>query len=148
MKRKTSKAFVYLGPSPIHGIGCFADRAIRKGETVRVWDGEDSRWVTTQQAHASPQRHLFKRFGIRTTGGYHCPIDFLRISTGWYMNHDGDPNLTSDDEDVTYHAVRDIPAGEELTIDYRRMDERHDNLSRDVQVPATTKGRKRQTSRR
>ena len=148
MKRKTSKAFVYLGPSAIQGVGCFADRAIKKGETVRVWDGEDSRWVTTQQAHASPQRHLFKRFGIRTTGGYYCPIDFLRISTGWYMNHDADPNLSSDDEDVTYFAVRDIPAGEELTMDYRRMDERHDNLTRDVQVPAISKGKKRPASRR
>ena len=44
MKRKISKAFVYLGPSRVHGIGCFADRIIKKGETVRVWDGEDSRW--------------------------------------------------------------------------------------------------------
>ena len=57
-------------------------------------------------------------------------------------------NLTSDDEDVTYHAVRDIPAGEELTIDYRRMDERHDNLSRDVEVPATTARKKRKGARR
>ena len=31
MKRKVSKAFVYLGPSAIEGVGCFADRAIKKG---------------------------------------------------------------------------------------------------------------------
>ncbi|HEY6983213.1 SET domain-containing protein [Reyranella sp.] len=31
-------------------------------------------------------------------------------------------------------ASRDIPAGEELTINYRRMDEQFDNLSRDVVI--------------
>jgi SET domain-containing protein len=143
MKRKISKAFVYLGPSRVHGIGCFADRIIRKGETVRVWDGKDSRWVSTRQAHASPQQHLYRRFGIRSTGGYWVPLDFLRISTGWYMNHSDKANLGSDDEDVTYYALRDIKPGEELTIDYRRMDDRHDNLNRDVHVPATTAARKR-----
>lgn len=142
MKRKISKAFVYLGPSPIHGIGCFADRLIRKGEVAHCWDGEDSRWIPLAKAHASSEARLIRRFGIRSTGGYWAPLDFLRISTAWYMNHSADANLGSDDEDVTYHALRDIPAGEELTIDYRRMDERHDNLSRDVKVPATTKRRR------
>ncbi|SJZ82986.1 hypothetical protein SAMN02745126_02465 [Enhydrobacter aerosaccus] len=135
MKRKISKAFVYLGPSAIHGIGCFADRPIRKDEIVRCWDGKDSRWVPLREAHSSPQALLFKRFGIRTRGGYWAPLDFLRISTGWYMNHSADPNVGSDDGDVTYHALRDIAAGEELTMDYRLMDERHDNLSRDEKVP-------------
>jgi len=135
MKRKVSNAFVYLGPSGIHGIGCYADIDIRKGETVRVWDGEDSRWVPLQRAHASRHAALFKRFGIRSSGGYWAPVDFLRISTGWYMNHAAEPNLGSDDGDVTYYAVRDIAAGEELTIDYRRMDDKHDNLDRDVRVP-------------
>ncbi len=142
MKRKISKAFVFVGPSKIHGVGCFADRPIRKNEIVRCWDGEDSRWIPERRAHASPQVALIKRFGIRSRGGYWAPIDFLRISTGWYMNHSADPNLGSDDGDVTYHALRDIPAGEELTIDYRRMDEEHDNLSRDVRVPPGGRSRR------
>lgn len=136
MKRKTSKAFVYLGPSGVHGIGCYADQNIKKGEFVRIWDGEDSRWVSARQVNASRHAALYKKFGIRSTGGYWVPLDFLRISTGWYMNHAADPNLGSDDGDVTYHALRHIAAGEELTIDYRRMDDVYDNLSRDVRVPA------------
>lgn len=144
MKRKLSPAFVHLGASSIHGLGCFADIDIKKNELIRVWDGKDSRWIPLAKAHASPQAQLIKRFGIRTTGGYWAPIDFLRISTGWYMNHDADPNVGSDDEDVTYYALRDIKAGEELTMDYRLMDARHDNLSRDEVVPATkTKARRR-----
>ena len=126
MKRKASKAFVHLGASPIHGLGCFADRDIGKNEAVRVWDGKDSRWIPLARAHASPQVQLIKRFGIRSTGGYWAPLDFLRISTGWYMNHDADPNIGSDDGDVTYYALRDIKAGEELFFDYNiQLDEPH-----------------------
>ncbi len=148
MKRKTSRAFVYLDASGVHGIGCFADQDIEKGEIVRIWDGEDSRWVTTRQVNASRHAALYRKFGIRSTGGYWVPLDFLRISTGWSMNHAADPNLGSDDGDVTYHALRHIAAGEELTIDYRRMDDVHDNLSRDVRVPAATGAKARSRPRR
>jgi SET domain-containing protein len=142
-KRKWHKALLYLGPSKIHGIGCFSDTRIKKGEFVRVWSPEDSRWVPLKKAHASPHKKLFQRFGIRTTGGYWAPIDFLRISVGWYMNHSETPNLQSDDGDVTYYALRDIEPGEEVTIDYRRMDDVHDNLSRDVVIS----GRQRKRSK-
>jgi hypothetical protein len=77
-QRKWHKALLYLGPSKIHGIGCFSDTGIKKGEFVRVWSPEDSRWVPLKKAHASPHKKLFQRFGIRTTGGYWAPIDFLR----------------------------------------------------------------------
>jgi SET domain-containing protein len=134
-KKKWSKALLFLKPSTIEGVGCFSDIPIKKGEFVRVWSPEDSRWIPLKKAHSSPQAHLHKRFGIRTTGGYWAPIDYLRISVGWYMNHSPDPNLLSDDGDVTYYAARDIAVGEEVLIDYRRMDEVHDNLSRDEQLP-------------
>jgi SET domain-containing protein len=136
MKRKLSRALVHLRPSQIDGIGCFTDIRIEKGELVRVWDGEDSTWVPLREAHASRHRDLYKRFGIRSTGGYWVPPDFLRMSAGWYMNHSAQPNLQSDDGEVTYYALRDIAAGEELTIDYRRMDEAFDNLARDVVIPS------------
>ena len=136
MKRKPSKALVLLRPSKIEGIGCFTDIKISKGEIVRVWDGKDSEWVPLAKAHASPQAAMYKRMGIRNEGGYWAPKDFLVMSAGWYMNHSATPNLQSDDGDRTYYAVRDIKAGEELTMDYRRMDDRHDNLLRDVKVPA------------
>ena len=51
------------------------------------------------------------------------------------MNHSETPNLQSDDGDVTYFALRDIEPGEGVTIDYRRMDDVHDNLPRDVVLP-------------
>jgi SET domain-containing protein len=141
-KRTWSKALLYLGPSKIHGIGCYSDIVVRKGEFVRVFSPEDSRWIPLKKAHASPQKDLIKKFGIRLSGGYWAPLDFLRISVGWYMNHSERPNLQSDDGDVTYFALKDIRPGEEVTMDYRRMDPEHDNLSRDVVLPGQRRSRK------
>lgn len=145
-KRKWSKALMYLGPSKIDGIGCFADIPIRKGELVHVFRQDDSRWIPLNKANASPLKKWIKKFGIRQEGGYWAPVDFLRISTGWYMNHSETPNFSSDDGDVTYYANRDIEPGEELTIDYRRMDPRHDNLDRDVILPGRTRVKRRSGS--
>ena len=107
-KRKWSNPLLYLGPSKIDGIGCYSDIVIREGEFVRIFSPEDSRWVPLKKAHASPHKKLIKKFGIRVDGGYWAPIDFLRISVGWYMNHSETPNLQSDDGDVTYYALEDI----------------------------------------
>ena len=142
-KRQWIKALLYLGASKIDGIGCFPDITIRKGEFVRVFAPEDSRWVPLKKAEASPHKKLIKRFGIRVARGYWTPINFLRISVGWYMNHSETPNLQSDDGDVTYYALADIHPGEEVTMDYRRMDPEHDNLSRDVVLPGRRKPRSR-----
>ena len=57
------------------------------------------------------------------------------------MNHSATPNLQSDDGDVTYYALRDIEPGEEVTIDYRRMDDVHDNLARDDVLPGRQRKR-------
>ena len=57
------------------------------------------------------------------------------------MNHSEMPNLQSDDGDVTYYALRDIEPGEEVTIDYRRMDDVHDNLARDDVLPGRQRKR-------
>lgn len=141
-KRKWSKALLHLRPSRIDGIGCFADIPIRKGEFVRVWDTEDSKWVPLKEAHSSRYRELYKRFAIRSAGGYWAPVDFLRMSAGWYMNHSTSPNLQSDDGEVTYFALEDIAPGEELTIDYRRMDEEYDNLNRDVILTNSRNGKR------
>ena len=58
------------------------------------------------------------------------------------MNHSETPNLQSDDGEVTYYALEDIVPGEEVTIDYRRMDDVYDNLSRDQPLPGRKPPRK------
>ena len=68
-KRTWSKALLYLGPSKIHGIGCYSDIVIRKGEFVRVFAPEDSRWVPVKKANASPHKQLIKKFA-RSKSGY------------------------------------------------------------------------------
>ena len=141
-KRKWSKALLSVGPSKIDGVGCYSDIVIKKGEFVRVFAPDDSRWVPLKRAHASPHKKLIKKFGIRVSNGYWAPVDFLRISVGWYMNHSETPNLQSDDGDVTYYALEDIRPGVEVTMDYRRMDAEHDNLSREVVLPGERRQKK------
>jgi hypothetical protein len=41
---------------------------------------------------------------------------------GWYLNHSGSPN-SDEREEECYYAVRDIAAGEEITIDYKKFNE-------------------------
>ena len=50
-KRTWSKAVLYLAPSKIEGVGCFADMRIRKGEYVRTWLPEDTRFVTLANSY-------------------------------------------------------------------------------------------------
>jgi SET domain-containing protein len=52
------------------------------------------------------------------------------------------------DGEVIYYTLKDILPGEEVTIDYRRMDDIYDNLSRDQPLPGRKPPRKRKKTRR
>lgn len=122
-----SSAIIVLRPSTIEGIGCFSLSAIRAGQIVKnLWDDQDVRFVSA--ATVPPELvPLHKRYCIESVDGFWCPLDFRRMSVGWYLNHSDTPNLDSGDGGNNYFALRDIAAGEELTIDYRKLDEAVDN---------------------
>jgi len=125
---RISAAIIVLRPSRIEGIGCFTLHAIRSGERVaNLWDDADVHFVP---AGAVPPGMLamHKRYCVESPGGFWCPLDFKRMSVGWYLNHSDDPNLGSLDGGHSYVALRDIPADAELTIDYRKLDDDVDNL--------------------
>ncbi len=115
---------IVLRPSKIEGVGCFTMAPIKKGEVADIWDATDCKFVP--EAEADERVDLCETYCVATTGGYYCPLDFRRMSVGWYLNHSDTPNLASNDKDV-YFAIRDIAAGEELTIDYAQLDENVDN---------------------
>jgi hypothetical protein len=122
-----SAALVVLRPSAIEGVGCFALQPIRAGEVVKnLWDDADVRFVPAADVPPALLA-IHKRYCIESPGGFWCPLDFRRMSVGWYLNHSDRPNLASADGGHSYFALRDIPAGEELTIDYRLLDEEVDN---------------------
>lgn len=89
----------YVAPSGIHGLGLFARQAIVSGQVIGYVEGEETRdagdhvlWVAEDQ-------------GIRVS----CCLR--------YINHASPPNACYYD-DGSVVALRDIPAGEEITHDY------------------------------
>jgi hypothetical protein len=95
-------------PSSIQGIGLFTDRARRAGELLCVLDGQRIHLDHFPEAlelewNALSERELLVR-PFRTSYGY--------------INHSAAPNSTIEADGVRLVALRDIDAGEELTLDY------------------------------
>lgn len=128
-----SEATVYLAPSKIDkkGIGVFTDLDIKKGEFVRVWDDKDCKFVS-KKINRRTSSFLKTRFCVETKNGYWCPLDWIRMSVGWYLNHSDKPNLKSENGD-DFYAIRNIKENEELTIDYSELDDdRYNVLEEDL----------------
>jgi uncharacterized protein len=126
---------VRLDRSPIHGLGVFAADAITGGTAVwRFTAGFDldldPGLLEVQPTHF---REWLMNCGYidRRLGRFILCCDDAR-----FLNHSNTPNLRPDyardryGEDV---AARDIAAGEELTVDYR--------LVEDAPVPLNASGR-------
>ena len=109
-----------LRPSAIQGIGVHTTEPIGRGKHLRLWDPEDYRFVTFSEAEQDPDLRAFRNtYCVKDATGYHCPLDFHRMSIGWYMNHSDTPNVrTSRELNYHYYAARDIAAGEEIVCDY------------------------------
>ena len=106
-------------PSPIGGRGLFAAAPIRCGEVVCVKGG-----------------HLLDRQAMIEYGGtegdaelqitddlFLAPInadEFERVMM--FLNHSCEPNVGIQGQ-IVFVAMRDVPAGEELTLDYATIDD-------------------------
>lgn len=101
-----------LKPSSIHGVGVFALRKIKKGEKVNLWHPRDYKF--RKKVSRAEQRYC-----IKDNKGWHGPLNFHRMSIGWYLNNSKFPRLSV----PNYRALRDIAAGQELTINYRHLGE-------------------------
>ena len=114
-----------VGPSVIAGLGLFADEDIPKGTvTWRFMNGYD-RLFTKAQIEALPEP---ARSNLRD----HAYLDaasgsfVLCADNARFMNHADAPNTAGVHEAGAIEgydvALRHIPAGEELTCDYRLFD--------------------------
>jgi SET domain-containing protein len=94
---------VYVDRSPIHGRGLFAARSLRAGQLIGHYEGpeveEDGIYVLWIENSAGGDWI-----------GYEGRNDMR------FMNHADQANAEMDGLDC--YAVRDIQAGEEITIDY------------------------------
>ena len=116
-------------PSPIHGLGCFTEEAIKVGQTVWIFDDRiDVRLRTSELTGLPPAVQDFLRtYGYEEIHEGHRTL-VLCGDDARYMNHSEEANLIDGDTNV---AARDIEAGEELTCNYFAFDlDAHRKLSR------------------
>ncbi|CAN5218750.1 hypothetical protein BH09GEM1_BH09GEM1_14770 [soil metagenome] len=95
------------------GFGVFATRAIPRGTISWVHDALDQTFTPDEVAHLAPlHRAAMRRFAYREPSGVHV----LCWDHARYSNHACRPSCrTIGDFDI---VVRDIDAGDELTIEY------------------------------
>jgi SET domain-containing protein len=113
---KSDRVRLILQPSPIHGVGVFARKRIKKGSLLPLFAKDD---LTVRNIASPIERHYAVHYTAKNRIaskplGWHCPKDFHRMSIGWYTNHSKRPNV----ETRTWKALRNINKGEEITIDY------------------------------
>lgn len=110
--------------SPIHGLGCFTDVDIKKGEAVWKFDPRLDQIIADDELETFPEvtREFLRMYAYgQIENGKRVHI--LCADHARHMNHSDSPNLLDVSEDVGLNiAARDIKAGEELTCDYHLFD--------------------------
>ena len=116
--------FCEVRRSPIHGMGVFASRSIRKGTRIIEYIGE------LIDKEESNRRGLELLDESRKTGGAAVYIFDLNeehdldgnkpYNDARLINHSCDPNseMVNEDDHLWLFALRDILPGEEITFDY------------------------------
>jgi hypothetical protein len=114
-----------LGPSDIAGIGLFAAEDIPKGSVTWRFMGDFDRLLTHQEIDRLPEparSNLLDHVYLNDASGQFV----LCADNARFMNHADDPNTVGVHESGAIEgydiATRDIPAGEEMTCDYRSFD--------------------------
>ena len=118
--------FTRIRPSRRGGVGVFAIRNIATGAPIFPDDNGKIVWVNKRKLDGLPPpvRHLYDDFCIIQDGGrvYGCPTSFNRLTVSWFLNSSSRPNVGCD-KHYRFFALRDIKAGEELTVDYNTYNE-------------------------
>jgi SET domain-containing protein len=120
MLDKTTEFSFVLKPSK-HGVGVFAAHDIKKGTYLRFFANElvSGKIAVTRKKEDVPKH--FQQFCVDRGDSLRCPKDFGHMEIGWHLNHSKTPNAFH--RNYLYYALRDIEAGEEMTIDYNSLEE-------------------------
>ena len=100
--------------SPIHRWGLYAGEFIPKRRKIIEYTGELCNRRETKRRAQGPLNYLF------TLNSYWCIDGSVGGSGAQYINHSCEPNCWAwiYKGHILYMSARDIPKGEELTIDY------------------------------
>ena len=110
-----------LCPSPIHGIGTFLLDDVPKGGLIWRFDSRIDRVFADWEVEHLPD--ILRQF-LEVYSTYHeeSGLWILCGDNGRHFNHSDEPNTVSQGvgfgDDI---AAADLPAGTELTTDYRQI---------------------------
>ena len=116
-----------IATSPIHGVGCFACEAVEMGTTVWEFNAQLDLVLSRAQILAMPRTvQLFMvQYASKDIGQdrYVYCADNAR-----FINHSASPNMVhnADTSATAIFARTNIAAGDELTLDYRYVDDPHE----------------------
>jgi len=106
---------ILVQASPINGQGLFAAEPYRADEALLIIDGEPiDETEALRRERAEANWYIYWNHGRDF-------IDTAQAATGRYLNHACMPNTVTaprDEASLYLVALRDIAAGEELTLDY------------------------------
>jgi SET domain-containing protein len=118
--------YTRLAPSPLHGVGVFAIRPIKKA--TQLFGDDDTGLIAVSPSSITRLPHglkrLYRDFCIIQAKGksYLCPKNFNLMTVSWYLNHSAQPNVRCD-RNFNFYSLRHIKIGEELTVDYDSYNE-------------------------
>jgi uncharacterized protein len=108
-----------IRPSTIHGIGCFAEEKINKGQVVWEFDPRFDMQFPENDIASLPeimQDFLHQYSDVKNFDGR--AVFVLSADHSRYMNHADAPNLEDSPNGLQQIALRDIQPNEELTCNY------------------------------
>ena len=114
--------WVMMKPSPIHGNGVIALRAIPKGQRG-LFSKNMGEWIKVERSEidALPvySKELVETYCLFDEEFYYVPdYGFKVMDIVNFLNHSDVPNIRSINDGEDFETLREISAGEELFINY------------------------------
>ncbi len=118
----SQETYAALKPSSVHGIGVFAIRDIPKG-CKEIFSKNVGEWIKLPIADVEKlpehSRLMIETYCVYDEQDYYVPdYGFKVVDMVNYLNHSSDPNLVSVNDGEYFEAIKDIPAGAELFVNY------------------------------
>ena len=109
---------VRIAPSPIHGVGVFAMRDLKKGEKMyldAIPHAFDVPYSKLRELNKEVRELILSHWPNIITGSHFLyPVTKMTA----FLNHDNEPNYDA----VTDVMIKDVKKGTEITEDYRQID--------------------------
>jgi SET domain-containing protein len=118
----SQQTYAMLKSSSVHGIGVFAIRDIPKGCRT-IFSKGVGEWIKVPIAEVellpAYSKELVETYCLFDRDNYYVPdYGFKLMDLVNYLNHSYTPNIISVNDGEEFEAITDIPAGEELLINY------------------------------